>query len=120
MKLIGNGEWLTVDEACELLSMSKPTLRARTKTLPLLVTRQKGRLYYSKVDLIEKVLIPENTVLPQSFLIQDRLELKNLLAGNLIYDLRTIKDIDGFGAISLLCKLKFESKELQDQKIYLI
>lgn len=114
-----NIEWISIQEACELLQVSRPTLNKYRADQKLREFNRGKRIYLSKLDLIEKILIPLTMISPTSFLIFDRCEVSDLISSNNIFDLRRISHIDGYGAMSLLCVIKDRFKEIGD-KVYLI
>jgi len=99
-------DWITLSEACELLRVSRPTfdkLRVKHKFRE----RQRGRpLYFSRLELIRKVLIPEEVIGRSSNLIHKSHDIDDLEVAANVFDLRGVANVDEYGAMALLCLLR--------------
>ena len=113
---------LSIKEACELLSISRPTFDKFRKKYSLKNYNYKGRILFSKLEIFEKILSPE-TIMPKkrikvsTFSTDESLD--PLFLSKDIIDLRGEISLDAFGVISLLCKLKDLIKN-EDSNIFVL
>ncbi|MBF0106933.1 MAG: hypothetical protein HQM16_16595 [Deltaproteobacteria bacterium] len=63
-------------------------------------------MFFFRMELVKKILIPENTIVESSNLIFDDCNVDHLEASSNIFDLRGISNVDEFGAMSLICLFK--------------
>ena len=102
-----SGEYLTINEVCQLLDISRPTLDSYRRKSGIEETKIKGRILFRKLDVVEQFCFPERSVKPESeLLLLTDSAVEDLEVAPGIFDFRRIKRIDTFGAICLLCCLR--------------
>jgi excisionase family DNA binding protein len=114
-----NGEYFTIDEVCELLGVSRPTLNAYRKKHDIGSVKVKGRVLLKKVDVLKLMhlpLRPEQTRIDLTVLSDFAVEAVEVAPG--VFDLRRIGVIDPFGAICLLCYMR--NRIDQKQHVYML
>jgi excisionase family DNA binding protein len=113
------GEYFTIDEVCELLGVSRPTLNAYRKKHDIDSVKVKGRVLLKKVDVLKLMhlpLRPEQTRIDLTVLSDFAVEAVEVAPG--VFDLRRIGVIDPFGAICLLCYMR--NRIDQKQHVYML
>ncbi len=114
-----NGEYFTIDEACGLLAVSRPTLDAYRERHDIDSVKVKGRVLLKKVDVLKLLHLPLQPDQPKTDLtvLSDfAVEAVEVAPG--VFDIRRIGVIDPFGAICLLCYLR--NRIDQKQHVYIL
>lgn len=111
---------ISLEQARQLIGVSRPTLNLYRKKHGLKESRVRGRTYLSKTEVIKKILLPEQ--------VQRELDL-TLLAGATaqeiqplpgVFDLRRLKSIDACGVITLLCAIKWHLRQDSSNDVHLL
>jgi len=111
--------YFTVPEACELLDVSRQTLTAYRKRYDLKQTKVKGQVRIDKLDVLQKVYLPDFNIDPKlNFVSAREFRVEECEVVPNIFDVRLIQEIDPFGAVCLLCCLK--QRVSQKQYVYVL
>ena len=113
-------EWVTLGEACHLLSVSRPTLNTYRKKYRIRESNLKRQILLSKIDLIKKVLLKRPSKRDQNFTVFDLPNIHTIQPLPGIFDLRNLKQIDPYGVINLLCCIKNFLEDNPNHKSHLI
>ena len=97
---------ISLNEACALLAVSRPTFNKYRRSMKFRETTIGRSIFFSRLELIQKVLVPEKATPGASYLIVDKCDIDELEVAPDVFDLRGVVSIDEFGAMSLLCLLK--------------
>lgn len=111
--------FFTIQEACELLAVSRPTLNAYRKKYEIREVKHRGRVLLNKLDVLQKTYLSDEEVSSVlTFIVSTEFTVEDCEVAPDVFDIRTIKTIDSFGAICLLCCLKDRVKH--NRRIYLL
>ena len=102
-----NDEYFTINEACKLLNISRPTLNSYREKYSIKSIKVKGRVLFKKVDILKQLspsLRPEKQKTELTVLSDFKVEDIEVAPG--VFDIRRIGVLDPFGAICLLCYLR--------------
>lgn len=114
------GDLISTENACDLLSISRPTLTKYRKAIGLAQFKIKKQIKYSKIELLQKLYTSLNPLTEKvDFGIHTTSGFDSLKIESDSYDLRKIGSIDGHGAISLICYLMSEVKR-ENKYIHLV
>ena len=120
MGVILNDDWISLQQCCQLLNISRPTLNSYRQKKSLRQVLSKGRILLSKIDIIKKIILMSPPERASSLTIFDNSDFKLIQPIPGILDLRNFKHIDAYGVITLLCAIKCYLKKNENHKIYLI
>lgn len=103
-----NADFISIADACKFLSISRPTLDKYREDYQLKEIKNKGRVFFSKLEIIEKIIYPNQFFETKKYFLTaiDNESLSRLFVSSDILDIRGDIALDAFGVISLLCKLK--------------
>ena len=104
-----NTNYITTDEACTLLKVSKPTFnRIRVDAKIKSFHSQRRRLVFDRAELIQKVIAQQPTVLvPVDLTIANpNGHISQISIDESIFDFRAINNIDPYGVLSILATIK--------------
>ncbi|MBI5139183.1 hypothetical protein HZA26_01050 [Candidatus Nomurabacteria bacterium] len=102
-----NSDWITSEESCTLLKLSRPTFDKRRKEFHLKEYPRQGRLWFSRKQLADRILLQT----PKSISSQVNLteascsRVSQIKRKGNVYDLRSLHSIDPFGIICFLCTI---------------
>lgn len=113
-------DWITIEEACSLLKVSRPTLNSYRTKKKLKQIRFRGRIVLSKTDIIKKVILPSLTDEQLDFTIFADFDFNQIQPIPGVFDLRKIIAIDPYGVMTLLCSIKYHLKENETNNVYLL
>lgn len=117
-----NDDLLSIAQACELVGVSRPTWDKYRRDYNLQEKHVRGRVYFSKLEIIEKIIYTNAVTTSPAFtavaIMFDK-SINSLFIADNIADLRGDIRLDAFGIITLLCKLKSLLKDL-DRSVYLL
>jgi len=114
-----SGEYFTIDEACELLRISRPTLNAYRDKHSIKHYLIRGKVYYKKLDMLNLYSHLSRTQMPEIDLtVLASSTVDNIEVTPNVFDLRLIRTIDAFGAMCLFCC--FKSRARKRQHVYLL
>ncbi|MBI4924782.1 MAG: hypothetical protein HY843_02570 [Bdellovibrio sp.] len=102
-----NPDWMTIEESCELLGISRPTFDKRRKEFHLKKRSWQGRLWFLRRQLTDRILLQApQSVSPLVDLIEASCSrVSHIKRKGNMYDFRSLHSIDPFGVICLLCSL---------------
>ncbi len=116
-----NDDWISLKNACTLLSVSRPTLNKIRREAKLKEHRLAHRVLLSKIDIIKRVILAkDHPQAKRNYLVTfpDEFHYIQPLVG--VYDLRKIDVIDAYGVMTLLCDIKCHLKEDERNRVYLL
>ena len=112
-------EYFTIDEACKLLGISRPTLNAYRERYGIRGIKSRGRVLFRKVDILEQLYVPSTLKRPKADLtVFADFAVESIEVAPGVFDIRQIGSVDSFGAICLLCCLR--SRVAQKTHVYLL
>lgn len=101
-----SGEYITIDDACKLLNVSRPTLNLYRKKYKIRDYRIKGRVFFKTIDILEKLYAEPQKCEPDlRFTVSDDFCVEDIEVAPGVFDINRIRTIDSFGAICFLCCL---------------
>jgi hypothetical protein len=102
-----NNQYFTINEVCNLLKISRPTLDSYRKKYGIENITLKGKVYFKKTDIFEQLSFVMVGVMPELDLtVLNDVAVEQLEVAPGVFDLRLIRSIDAFGSICLMCCLK--------------
>jgi hypothetical protein len=102
-----NSEYFTLDEACDLLQVSRPTLNAYRRKFGIASIKVKGRILLRKVDVLQRLYLPTPPGEERLALtVLSDFSVEDIEVAPGVFDIRRIGSVDPFGAICLLCCLR--------------
>jgi hypothetical protein len=113
-KIRPGADWLTLEESCTLLHISRPTFNKRRQEFDLKVRHWGGRLWFSKRQLADRILLktPANISSQVALMGNANSRVTQIKRKGNVYDLRSISSIDPFGVICLLCAIISEQSKV--------
>lgn len=102
------GQFITIEEACDLLKVSLPTFNKLRREHSLSEVRgQQRRNLFNKFEIMDKIISKKPcAILPVDLVFSSSdEEVLKLLVDSTIFDLRAINLIDSYGVVSLLSKI---------------
>ena len=114
------GEWLTIEQACQQLDVSRPTLNKWRQQKKIKHLTVGGRIKLSKLDLINKIILPQPEHTAVQLSVDKIFNIDNLQTMAGVFDLRGLKRIDAYGIMQLLSAIKLYLNESDSRKIYLL
>lgn len=116
-----NDDWISLENACALLGVSRPTLNKIRREARLEEHRLANRVLLSKIDIIEKVVLPRNRDPGRrTLLVTSPREVHQIQPITGVYDLRGVDLIDAYGVMTLLCDIKARLKEDEYNRVYML
>lgn len=115
-----NEDWLSLEHACVLLGVSRPTLNSYRLKFKLRQVVLRGRILLSKTDIIKKVILMSPSANTTALTIFDNSDFKLIQTIPGVFDLRNMKAIDAYGLMTLLCSIKCHLKLHAEHNVYLI
>lgn len=101
-------KFITITEACKLLSLSRPTFNARRSEFQFKEFRQKRNIQFLRSELLEKIYRTTPPTVQNINLtihsVHD--ELSSLFIDSFSLDLRRLNQVDGFGLLALLARIR--------------
>jgi excisionase family DNA binding protein len=113
-------DWITLEQACTLLGVSRPTLNTYRTSKKLIEIRLGGRIRLSKTDIIKKIILQHPVDDPLDITIFSNPDFKQIQPLPGIFDLRRFRAIDAHGVMTLLCSIKYHLKSNETNTVYLI
>lgn len=110
---------VTLNEACDLLQISRPTFNNFRKKYSLEEKREGRKIFFSKLELIEKIIYQSSRSINLQLNALEDSSLLPLFIQDSILDLRGDINMDALGVISLLSTLKDLIKN-QDKNVYIL
>jgi hypothetical protein len=99
-------EYLTINEVCKLLKISRPTLNSYRQKFDISHVKIKGRTLFKKLEILEKLYFKNMIVRPKKvFTVNNEFNVNEIEIAPNIFDVRQITTIDPYGAFCLLCCL---------------
>ncbi len=112
-------EYFTIKEVCEVLDISRPTFDSYRKKDAIESVTLKGQLYFKKTDILERFSFAREGMKPEiDLMVLKDFAVEELEVAPNVFDLRMIRAMDAFGAISLMCCLK--SRVRAKRHVYLL
>ncbi len=112
---------ISIAEACALLGVSRPTLNVYREKHKLSEVRFGGKIRLSKTEIIQKVILPAGDVeKTHSISLHSSTSIKEIQPLSGVYDLRTIRGIDAYGVLALLCSIKSHLKASENNSVSLL
>lgn len=108
-----NPDWMTIEESCALLGISRPTFDKRREEFRLKERQWQGRLWFSRRQLADRILLQASpNISSQVDLVEaSSSRVSQIKRKGNMYDLRSLRAIDPLGIICLLCTLVSEKEE---------
>ncbi len=108
-----NPDWITFEESCGLLGISRPTFDKRRREFRLKERRWRGRLWFSRRQLADRVLLqsPASVSAKVDLIATSRSRVSQIKRKGNVYDFRSLHTIDPFGVVCLLCTLLTERQK---------
>lgn len=114
-----NDQYFTIKELCELLQVSRPTLDSYRNKCGIKSVVLKGRVYFKKTDVFEKLSFAMMGKRPElDFTVVNDTAVEKLEVSPGVFDLRLIREIDAYGSICLMCCIK--SRVSERRNVYLL
>ena len=116
-------DWMTIEESCSLLGISRPTFDKRREEFRLKERHWQGRLWFSRSQMADRILLqaPQSISSHVDLTEDSRSRVSQIKRKGNVYDLRSLHSIDSFGVICLLCALLSEKEKasviLDDSKV---
>lgn len=111
---------ITIADACDLLGVSRPTLNGYRSKHRIREVRHKGRTLLYKIDLINKVMLPNPIEANLDFTLFGEFDFREIEPITGVFDLRKFSKIDTYGVVTLLCSIKNFLKNNLQETAYLI
>jgi excisionase family DNA binding protein len=107
MEKRADASYMTIEEACKLLKVSRPTLNSYRKKYGIKESRVKREVRLDKLDVLKKLYLPSKDTAPELiFTVANTFDVDDCEITKDVFDFRRIREIDPFGAICLLCRIK--------------
>ena len=111
-KALLNPDWISLNQACDLLGVSHPTFNKRRVEFRLKEKQWAGRLWFSKQQIERILLKSEPNISSNVKLVEgSKARVSQIKRKGQKFDLRSIYSIDAFGTLCLLCAMISEAKE---------
>jgi excisionase family DNA binding protein len=107
MRRKADASYMTIEEACKLLQISRPTLNSYRKKHRIKENKVKREIRLDKLDVLKKLYLPNKDTAPELiFTVTNTFDVDDCEIAKDVFDFRLIKEIDPFGAICLLCRIR--------------